>query len=61
MDYGGTLWLIIDVLFVAVLAGAILYGTHEWRKRRRDRLSKAEEEKAVDRVYREDSQEHRSG
>ncbi len=61
MDYGGTLWLIIDVLFVAVLAGAIIYGTHEWRKRRRDRAARQADKQAVDRVYREDSHEHRSG
>jgi hypothetical protein len=33
-DAGGWLWLIIDVAFVALLAGALIYGVNVWRKRR---------------------------
>lgn len=54
MDYGGYLWLIIDVLFVAALGAAIVWGTHTWRKRRRDRTTKQTEREAIDRAYREE-------
>ena len=55
MDIGGYMWLIIDVLLVAVLAGAILYGTHQWRRKRRAALpTKQTENEAVKRVYRQD-------
>ena len=30
---GGYMWLIIDVVLVAALAAAILWGTHQWRQR----------------------------
>jgi hypothetical protein len=33
-DVGGQLWFLIDVLFVAALAGAILYGFIQWRRAR---------------------------
>jgi hypothetical protein len=33
-DAGGWMWLIIDVIFVAALAGALIYGTVMWRRRR---------------------------
>ena len=48
------MWLIIDVLLVAVLAGGILWGTHQWRHKRRDRAMRQAENEAVKRVYRED-------
>lgn len=51
---GGYMWLIIDVLLVAALAGAILWGTHQWRHKRRDRAAREAEKRAVERVYRED-------
>ena len=51
---GGYMWLIIDVLLVAALAGAILWGTHQWRHKRRDRAAREAENRAVKRVYRED-------
>lgn len=51
---GGYMWLIIDVLLVAVLAGAMLWGAHQWRTRRRDRLARQAEDEAVKRVYREE-------
>jgi hypothetical protein len=31
-DAGGPLWLFIDVLLVAVLAGALIYGMVMWRR-----------------------------
>jgi len=36
MDWGGWMWFVIDVLAVAVLGGAIIYGTSMWRHRSRD-------------------------
>lgn len=54
MDIGGYLWLVIDVIFVAALAAAILWATHQWRQRRRDSTASKAEEEAVERVYRED-------
>ena len=33
-DLGGPWWLLIDVVAVAILAGAIAYGVMSWRKRR---------------------------
>ena len=33
-DAGGWLWLVIDVLMVAVLAVALIYATVSWRRRR---------------------------
>jgi hypothetical protein len=53
-SFGGYMWLIITVVMVAVLAIAILWGTHQWRHRRRDRAAKKAERQAIDRVYHED-------
>ena len=46
---GGYMWLIIDVVLVAALAAAILWGSHQWRQRRRDRPSRQNEAEAVKR------------
>ena len=51
---GGYMWLIIDVVLVAALAIAILWGTHQWRRKRRDRAAREAEKDAVERVYREE-------
>jgi hypothetical protein len=51
---GGYMWLIIDVVLVAALGAALLWGTHRWRHKRRDRAAKEAERQAVKRVYRED-------
>jgi uncharacterized iron-regulated membrane protein len=53
---GGYMWLIIDVAMVVALAIAILWGTHQWRQRRRDRAAIEAEKRAIDRVYHEDEQ-----
>jgi hypothetical protein len=53
MDLGGHLLLIIDIVFVAVLAAVIIYATYQWRQRRKDRLAKEIEKEAVDRAYRD--------
>ena len=33
-DASGWMWVIVDVIFVAALAAALIYGTMMWRKRR---------------------------
>ena len=40
-ESGSWTWLLIDVLFVAVLGAAILYGIMVTARRRRDRLTEA--------------------
>jgi hypothetical protein len=35
-DSGGWLWLLIDVVLVALLAAGLIYGTVMWRHRRRN-------------------------
>jgi uncharacterized protein involved in outer membrane biogenesis len=36
MDQGGWLWAVVDIVFVAVLAAALVYGVFAWRRRSRD-------------------------
>jgi hypothetical protein len=50
-DHGGWLWLLIDVVAVAILAAAIIYGTTHWRKRRRSRMLNQARDDATDRLY----------
>jgi hypothetical protein len=51
-DYGGWMWLLIDVVLVAVLAGALIYGIGMWRKR--SRAAEQVGEEATDRLYRKE-------
>lgn len=53
MDLGGYLWLIIDIVFVAGLAAAMIYATYQWRQRRKNRSMLEAEKQAVDRTYRD--------
>jgi hypothetical protein len=48
---GWWLWAVIDVAAVAVLALAILYGTHMWRKRPRDARTVEASDAATWRLY----------
>jgi hypothetical protein len=50
-DEGGWLWLVIDVLLVAALAGALVYGTVTWRKRRRDPATERAAREATKEMY----------
>ena len=50
-DYGGWMWFIIDVVMVAVLAGALIYGIGMWRQRRRDATTQEVRDEATDRLY----------
>jgi flagellar biosynthesis/type III secretory pathway M-ring protein FliF/YscJ len=52
-DFSGWLWLVVDVLFVAILAGGMIYGTIQWRHRNRSQQMKRASEEAVRRNYRE--------
>jgi hypothetical protein len=53
MDLGGWMWLIIDVLLVAVLGGAIVYGIVMWRRRYRDPTTQRIRDEATREAYRE--------
>ncbi|MBW8727058.1 MAG: hypothetical protein JF625_18175 [Inquilinus limosus] len=53
MDIGGWLWLVVDVLLVAILAGGMIYGTMQWRRRRRSPEMRRVSEETVRRNYRE--------
>ena len=45
-DAGGSLWLFIDVLLVAVLAGGLIYGMVMWRRwKNHPRAAAAREQK----------------
>jgi hypothetical protein len=50
-DYGGWMWFLIDVIAVAILAAAIIYGTIQWRNRRRSRALNQARDNATDRLY----------
>lgn len=51
-DAGGGLWLVIDVVAVAVLALALIYGTMQWNKRRRNRVTEQHRDQATRDLYR---------
>jgi hypothetical protein len=50
-DYGGWMWLIIDVVMVAILGGALAYGMTMWRRRYRDPATKQVRDDATNRLY----------
>lgn len=52
---GGWLWMLIDVVFVAVLALAIWYGYSRWRSRRKTPEDVRREGEAVRDVYSKDA------
>jgi hypothetical protein len=55
-DYGGWMWLVIDVMLVAVLAGGLIYGIAMWRRRYRDPATREIRDEATERLYhREDA------
>ena len=49
----GLLWLLIDVIFVALFAAAMVYGIIMWRNRRRDPATERIRDDATRRGYRE--------
>jgi hypothetical protein len=50
-EAGGWLWLLIDVVFVALLAIGLIYGTIMWRNRRRNPAVEAVRDEATRRGY----------
>ena len=51
MDWGGWMWFVIDVLAVAVLGGAIAYGTTMWRHRPMDPETQRRSDEATRDLY----------
>jgi len=48
-DYGGWMWFLIDVILVAALAAALIYGIAMWR--RRSRAAEEVRDDATNRLY----------
>jgi hypothetical protein len=46
-DPSGWLWALIDIVGVVALAGALVYATLLWRRRRKDSVARAEREETV--------------
>ena len=57
-DAGGWLWLVIDVIFVLALAFALVYGTMQWRARRKNPQAT---EDATRRLYERSAENERRG
>ena len=51
-DYGGWMWLIIDLAALLVLGAALVYGTRKWAHRRRDPRTVKAQEEATRELYR---------
>jgi hypothetical protein len=51
-DPSGWLWALMDVVGVVALAGALVYSTIVWRRRRKDPIPRAEREETVRENYR---------
>lgn len=52
-EAGGWLWLLINVLLVAVLGAGLIYGVMMWRRRRRDARTERMRDEATREAYRE--------
>jgi hypothetical protein len=50
-DFGGWMWLVIDVFFLAVLAAGLIYGLGMWRRRYRDSATQEVRDDATERLY----------
>lgn len=53
MEGGGWLWFILDVLGVAILAAALIYGMATWRRRPKSPAAERAREEAVRENYRQ--------
>jgi flagellar biosynthesis/type III secretory pathway M-ring protein FliF/YscJ len=56
----GWLWFVVDVVFVALLVAAIIYGIMKWRHRRQDPAMEQVRENATRRVYRQEEATRRA-
>jgi hypothetical protein len=56
---GGWLWFVVDVIFVALLALGMIYGTLQWRSRRQSAVSDRERDRATRENYREEAEKER--
>ena len=50
-DYGAWMWFLIDVVLVAILAAALIYGIGMWRRRPRNSTTQEIRDEATDRLY----------
>ena len=55
-DAGGWLWLIIDVVLVAILAAALIYGSVMWRRWRQNPTQAIEREQRTRELFRENAE-----
>jgi len=51
-DFGGWMWMIIDLGALVVLGAALFYGTRRWAGRRRDPATLQAQEDATRELYR---------
>lgn len=51
MESGDILWLTINVIFVVILAGAIVWGSIQWNRARKNRALTRLREEATNRNY----------
>ena len=56
-DLGGWLYLVMDVVLVALLAAGLIYGTMQWHKRSRSPAIERASEAATRRLYEQGSEE----
>ena len=56
-DAGGWLWLVIDVVFVAIFAAGLVYGLSMWRNRRRSPATERARDQATKELYHRPSSE----
>jgi hypothetical protein len=58
-DFGSWVWLIVDVLFVILLAAGLIYGTMMWRARR-GRPAERRTEQATRQLYAREGEKERA-
>jgi hypothetical protein len=51
-DPSGWLWALVDIVGVVALAGALVYATLLWHRRRKDSIARAERDETVRQNYR---------
>lgn len=58
-DAGGGLWFVSDVIFVALLALGMFYGTLQWRSRRKSAVPDQKREEVTAENYRAEADKER--